>query len=168
MKAKRLFFFVMAICLANGVKAQFYDSAEDIYYYVGYRNGNYTNGCRILNFDGTKACILNEYFYTENNPVCYYTVKEVRDLIRNSPSYIEEQIEKGDYKIKFVSPNTYMYSYDDQLGHNVQTLKFSLDRNFMYETIKYGSHESVVKFKRVDKSYFKSGRSRTPSGTMYE
>ena len=36
MKAKRLLFLVMAICLASGVKAQFYDSADDIYYYLEY------------------------------------------------------------------------------------------------------------------------------------
>lgn len=34
MKTKRLLFLVMAICLASGVRAQFYDGPDDIYYYV--------------------------------------------------------------------------------------------------------------------------------------
>ena len=51
----------MAICFASGVKAQFYDSADDIYYYISYdetTNPGYlpNRWVYIFNFDGKKAC----------------------------------------------------------------------------------------------------------------
>ena len=49
----------MAICLTSGVKAQFYDCPDDIYYYVSCdKDGQVKeNGSvYIFNFDGRKAC----------------------------------------------------------------------------------------------------------------
>ena len=83
MKAIRLLFLIMAICLTSGVRAQFYDGPDDIYYYVAeyhehdeykstsFSAGYYTgrtlrdryedeNKAKVLifNFDGTKAASL--------------------------------------------------------------------------------------------------------------
>lgn len=62
MKAKRLSFLVMAMCLASGVKAQFYDSADDIYFYLLESDGGsksiYSSEVLVFNFDGRKACQL--------------------------------------------------------------------------------------------------------------
>ena len=44
MKAKRLLFLVMAICLASGVKAQFYDGHSDIYFYITAKDDFNQNG----------------------------------------------------------------------------------------------------------------------------
>lgn len=69
MKAKRLLLLVMAICLASGVKAQFYDEPDDIYYYVSCDgNGQVDDDGYVLifNFDGNKACELAGLFEVDS------------------------------------------------------------------------------------------------------
>ena len=52
------------------------------------------------------------------------------------------------------------------------TYTFSSDRNTLTEVRYWNCYDGPVKcwstFRRVDKNYFKVGRSRTPSGTMHE
>lgn len=162
MKAKRLLFLIMTICLASGVRAQFYDGPEDIYYYVKYENGEYGKIAQIFNFDGKKAFNLT-YKYDE--------VNEVKQNLLSNPNYYEELIETLDYNMFFIESNSsgtiYGYSYNDDLKFT-----FSKDRQFVTTWQKvqglYGNTIIEFRYKKVDKSYFRVGRSRTPSGKMYE
>lgn len=180
MKTKRLLFLVMAICLASGVKAQFYDSADDIYYYVQIYNGKggFVEGTdrmkyakngekvwfgakgedwvRIFNFDGKKACCWSKSH-----------VSSVKDNFKNNPNYYEDAIETTEYNVNFISCSSTEIIYK---GGDT-TFIFSKDRSMLttIEEFWFNPDEIYVRFyKKVDKSYFKTGRSRTPSGTMYE
>lgn len=178
MKAKRLLFLVMAIGLASGVNAQFYDSADDIYYYLEYsKNGNLISQeyqqVAIFNFDGRKACVR------------YDKPKDVRVNLKNNPNYYQDLFENKEYDIEYSYGNCYKCfstssDYYPQTGRITRkhwdTYDFSSDRNTLTYTSKVtgtnGFHtetsETKTVLKRVDKSFFKLGRSRTPSGTMYE
>lgn len=181
MKAKRLLFLVMAIYLASGVKAQFYDGPEDIYYYVceyneyeeyqltsmtsGYytgrtiRNKHEGNNAKalIFNFDGTKAALL-----------CYFnatSVSEVKQALAKTPSYYEDKVETTEYKLKY-EPSSSGVTYKLP---NYYEFTFSSDRNTLKEVWKDSDgHLKTWSYKRVDKSFFRVGRSRKPSGTLYE
>ena len=185
MKSKRLLFLIMAICLASGVKAQFYDSADDIYYYVceydekdeyiwsgsifdkGYYTGKKIqlkhegNDAKVLifNFDGTKAALL-----CSNNAT---VVREVKSNIGKTPSYYEDKVETTDYTLRYEPSSTSGVTYKK---NDSESFIFSSDRNTLRElwTFTDGSHPCSWVYKRVDKSYFKVGRSRNPRGTMYE
>ena len=182
MKTKRLLFLVMAICLASGMKAQFYDSADDIYYYVEYENGEYKSDVMIFNFDGRKACVWKN------------SVSSLKSIFKDNPNYYEDKVETTEYVLKYRSSNTYMEGEDnDKKSHKKYT--FSYDRNTLTYINYYGTprltsgywvtgplgypiytpsewitewHNEKSTYKRVDKSYFKVGRSRTPSSTMHE
>ena len=151
MKAKRLFFLVMAIFLASEVKAQFYDGPDDIYFYVRTDNPDHIlKDVKVFNFDGEKACHWG-----------YGTIKQVKDILKDNPNYFEDMIETTEYEVKYLSsyPQT-------QYQHNYGAIYiFSSDRK--YCTHEYKS-KVVGKYERVGKSFFRVGRSRTPSGTMYE
>lgn len=62
MKLKKLLVFLsMVFCLASEAKAQFYDSADDIYYYVNIKSdGTFGPFSFIFNFDGKNGCVLSE------------------------------------------------------------------------------------------------------------
>lgn len=181
MKLKKVLFLAMAICLASGVKAQFYDDADDIYYYVKYEDGEYKNDVMVFNFDGRKACVWNS------------SVSSLKSIFKDSPSYYEEKVETTEYELRYRSSNIYMEGEDnDKKPHKKYT--FSSDRNTLTYINHYGTthfvpghfvpgpfgpigtpgewvtdwHNDKTIYKRVDKSYFKVGRSRTPSSTMYE
>lgn len=174
MKGIRFLLLVMAICLASGVKAQFNDSADDIYYYVKYADGEYKDDVIIFNFDGQKACKWN------------MSVSVVKSSLSSNPSYFEDKVETTEYDLKYTSSNTYRYKksgseeYDDY--------QFSYDRNTLTKIVHYQViitpgvpgggfnysksykewRENKYIYKKVEKSYFKIGRSRTSSNTMYE
>lgn len=182
MKAKRLLFLVMVICLASGVKAQFYDSADDVYFYIMESEGSsksiYSSEVMIFNFDGRKACYL-----------AGSSVNTVKSHIKENPDYYVEKEENSDYDMKYES-SSYGTRYIKELSErdwnsfggfwitrNVKyTFDFSSDRNSLRVAIKVsgsgGGHSESKTFnhtyKKVDKSYFKVGRSRTPSGSLYE
>ena len=145
MKAKRLLFLVMAICLASGVKAQFYDNADEIFY------------------------------------------SEICDKMRSNINYYEDQVESANYNVYYdSSKQAYCIEYKYTLGTNLFTgaphigyynyeFTFSSNREYCYLNCKTRDNiggafngSSRRTFKKVSKSFFKSGRSRTPSGTMYE
>lgn len=176
MKAKRLLFLVMAICLTSGVKAQFYDSADDIYYYVECdKNGQIKENGQvyIFNFDGRKACYWNE------------SVGSVKYSLKSNPSYYEEKVETTEYILKYNSSNTYR---KDDGGSEYRDFYFSYSRSELTITKHYNKTiiptnqygmmmlgmaykewtDEKTKYKKVEKSFFKIGRSRTPSSTMYE
>ena len=181
MKAKRLLFLVMAICLASGVKAQFYDGPDDIYYYlVESNNGNSVNrenaDIYIFNFDGRKACQLAKE-----------SLKRVQERLRENPDYYNEKIETTEYKMeyKYSSSGTcYVrhdsWTFDGPVGprfcNATYTYTFSNDRNSL--TLKDVTESGgpagpynetrIYKLKKIDRSTIKVGRSRTPNGTMYE
>ena len=188
MKAKRLLFLVMAICLVSGVRAQFYDSADDIYYYIEeYEEGpefsyayfgaipQYTGRKKreipeedkkhvlIFNFDGTKAVSFT-------GGVGDYP-PDIKKNLSKKASWYEDMMETTEYKIKYVSSSsseTKYYYHDYRI-----TYIFSKDRSCLRSVQKWDDSrgdydESVRVYKRINKSYFKVGRSRTPSGTMYE
>ena len=170
----------LAICLTSGVKAQFYDSADDIYYYVECdKDGQVKDNGQvyIFNFDGRKACYWN------------YTVSSVKSSLQSNPSYFEEKVETTEYNLKYTSGNTYRKSDG---GEAYRDFYFSYSRSSMTETnhwLKtvvpqvnagmYGTLPAIglaykewtddkTNYKKVEKSFFKIGRSRTPSSTMYE
>lgn len=195
MKGLRFLLLGMAICLASGVKAQFYDSADDIYYYVEYKDGSFVDNGKVLifNFDGQKACVLDNT-----------TIGSVKDKIKSKSDYYEEKVETTDYNYEYVyydgtsyqhkgSQYSYFLNGTSKKGNVYTRYTFSSNRNFMYnnsykiETSTYSYIRSTPpfdlvttpektstidmsggKYKRVDKSFFRVGRSRTPSGTMHE
>lgn len=186
MKAKRLLFLVMAICLACGVKAQFYDGPDDIYYYVEYKNGSFVeNGCvLIFNFDGIKAAELSGKYSRMN--IWYRAgvkINDVKDNIKSNPLYYEEKVESEEYELTYMSNKAYQCKSirSHQGGNAYINFNFSSDRNtldFSYHywytdplsrlNGYYGWKDEEKTYKRVDKSFFKVGRSRTPSGTLHE
>ena len=196
MKAKRLLFLVMAICLASGVKAQFYDEADDIYYYVkeyeeqeevkqiywmGHPTLNFEKTGKILkrerndmamafNFDGRKAAIL-----------FWGSLSIIKDYLKESSSYCEDKVETTDYDLVYSSlsyKSKVRNTENEWKAHSTSSswtvyekgshmLIFSPDRNTLIVDTQ-GSLNFISYYKRVDKSYFKVGRSRTPSSTMHE
>lgn len=171
MKAKRLFFLVMALCLASGVKAQFYDGPEDIYFYLeDSEDGNPISNkyVYVFNFDGRKASLLE-----------WKSIADVKSHLRDNPDYYLEKVESSDYDLiydtslrGYTIKGSKYYAGDVVITSDI-TYQFSSDRNtlttiFNRRTSRGGSSKSINVSKRVDKSYFKVGRSRTPSGTMYE
>lgn len=175
MKAKRLLFLVMAICLASGVKAQFYDSADDIYYYVEYKNGEFAENAsvRVLNFDGKKAAVLNHnYFDGDGDGPFYLNLSKIKNKLREQPDYFEQQIETTDYNVIYTAPASYIFKSGYRNGGRyysyTETWTFSSNRDFLYETSEGWGNNNKKTYKRVFKSFFRVGRSRTPSGTIYE
>lgn len=184
MKAKRLLFLVMAICLASGVKAQFYDSADDIYFYVkeyqerdeyvstSFTSGYYTgrrlktkpeeNKAHVLvfNFDGTKAAHLGRGWAGT-------TVSDVKSVLSGNPLYYEDLTENTEYYVKYDSSSSNEVIYKDGYGSN-DTYIFSKDRNTLKLVQSIDNHSILTVYKRVDKSYFKIGRSRTPNSSLHE
>ena len=176
MKELRFLLLVMAICLASGVKAQFYDSADEIYYYVQWKDGKYGNNVRIFNFDGRKACIWYDY------------VNSLKETFKDNPSYYEEKVETTEYKYNYIGNNVYQFICSD--GKENYKYQFSYDRQTLTVIRYYHKHEGYYEmfggypiyrsadkgwvdevegiYKKVDKSFFKVGRSRTPSGTLHE
>ena len=180
MDLKRLFFIIMVICFASGIKAQFYDGPDDIYYYVeeyyehdeykstSFNSGYYTGRTlrdkpennqamvMIFNFDGNKAACLGDG-----------RVSIIKSNIAKNPSYYEDKIETTEYKYKYVSTSTSGVTY--KLLDDMKYI-FSKDRNTLKVVYIFsdGSHPTTTVYKRVNKSDFKVGRSRTPSGTIYE
>lgn len=180
MKGLRFMLLGLAICLASGVKAQFYDSADDIYYYLMYEreydmpyldtmhgfpqwktnhkketyNESEEAVCGrviIFNFDGNKAAIL------ANN----YNISSVKSYLQQSSSYFEDKVETTEYKLKYSSSSSGTVYKE---GNNTYT--FSYDRNTL---VSYNpSNTNKCYYKRVEKSFFKIGRSRTPNGTLHE
>ena len=176
MKELRFLLLGLVICLASGVKAQFNDSADDIYYYVECDNNGQIkdNGwVFIFNFDGRKACYWNE------------SVGSVKSSLKSNPSYYEEKVETTEYILKYNSYNTYR---KDDGGSEYRDFYFSNLRNDLTITKHYNKTiipyapngmmmlgmaykewtDEKSKYKKVEKSFFKIGRSRTPSSTMYE
>lgn len=183
MKATRLLFLVMAICLASEVKAQFYDGPDDIIFYVvldvdsefnkwsyednprpGFKkeNNSQYRDCYIFNFDGKKACVWDHPNYL------------VKDNLKVSPYYYEEKTEDTEYDLKYTSNNTYGKSTNSR----IDTYNFSCNRDELIYTQKIWSMPlgefsyrwltTIYRCKRVDKGFFKVGRSRTPSGKLHE
>ena len=86
MKVKRLLFLVMAICLASGVKAQFY-SSESVYCYQYVKTIN----------DGISSKLNRTMFYFVNfqNEMMGYTtassLKYVRQKLLDNPDYYSDR-----------------------------------------------------------------------------
>lgn len=172
MKAKRLLFLVMAICLTSGVKAQFYDGPDDIYYYLEESQNGQTISNKyvmVFNFDGKRAGLL-----------MHESLNDVKNHLRQDPDYYLEKEESCNYGYEYIpSSSDVCYSGKSTVDipggitwYTTTTLRFSSDRSTL--TLKTeikapaGKSSKTTILRRVDKSYFKVGRSRTPSGTMYE
>lgn len=191
MKELRFLLLCLVICLASGVKAQFYDSADDIYYYVSCdKNGQVQENGYVLifNFDGNKACELAGLFEVDPySPRTYPEANDVRKALQKNQAYYDEKMENTEYRLKYDSGTTYKGShhidYVNPMGNNVwceesYVFEFLENRNKLIETetrsfgqgFSYTSKGSPDKtiFKKVSKSFFKVGRSRTPSSTMHE
>ena len=186
----RFLLLVMAICLASGVKAQFYDSADDIYYYVQcdkYGEIMQDGLVLIFNFDGKKAVVLNQH------EIYFDLIKTVKTNIKSNPNYYEDKVETEEYNLNYSSYNTYsmnvecsgyvenanpMFGTSEAIYSRTYTYEFTNSRNDCEQKIsgstvyvawgRSSNTNSVTKYKKVDKSFFKVGRSRTPNGTMHE
>ena len=186
----RLLCFVMAICFTNGAKAQFYDRADEIYYYVeeyfeheeaerkitsiGWIFENtgkmkkeevdkYKAYVYVFNFDGRKAAELTGFLNG-------LTGSDSQENLKNSPTYYEYKVENTDYGWKFESSSYGETKYNRPNSNH--SYIFSSNRNTLkeewYNVISNEKYLCRRTFKRVDKSFFKVGRSRTPSGTLHE
>ena len=171
----------LAIFLTSGVKAQFYDSADDIYYYVKYKH-EYTDPqiqgfgwdakvvlipkskdyreddnfaeVIVFNFDGKKAAVLG----------CD-KVYNIKKHLKESSSYYEDKVEITEYGLNYISSSSnIVYASSDY------SYSFSNDRRLLIQSYKTRNENNYDRcyYKQVDKSFFKVGRSRTPSGTMHE
>lgn len=186
MNGLRFLMLGWAICLASGVRAQFYDSADDIYYYMEYKNGNFVeNGeVKIFNFDGQKACLLGET-----------NILTVKSNLKTDIDYYDRKVENSEYTLKYI-PSSYHTVYQVEMSNSFYSptvgsttvtnstfrYEFSTDRETMYDKscivntyhYPFEPYKKTYKtepnktYKRVDKSFFRVGRSRTPSGTMHE
>lgn len=184
MRNVKILLFGMAICLSNGLKAQFYDSADDIYYYVEeyyeYEESRIENKpflgpqlvytgkmikkypdpnheiVKIFNFDGNQAAELTN--------IEHWRVKDIKEILKNNPNCYEEKVETTDYIYKYISSSSGII-YKNTSYENGFIFMFSSDRNKMTMTRKGNGN---TYFKRVDKNYFKVGRSRTPNNTLHE
>lgn len=182
----------LAICLAGGVKAQFYDGPDDIYYYLlESENGKTVSKSNqrvyIFNFDGRKAAMLN---LRPNSPD--ERIADVQANLQRNPDYYAEKVETTKYDMEYKS-SSYKTVYEMEhtsrvmdpglmpghvwVTHYNDTFEFSSDRNTLtLNRIRKGhmangtptTDTDRLVFKKVDKSYFKVGRSRTPSGTLHE
>ena len=188
MKELRFLLLVTAICLASGVKAQFYDGPDDIYYYVisdDYGNPLNRGLAIVFNFDGKKACDLSGYLYLkkeyDEDIECYIlarnSIDDVKKNIQTNVSYYEDKVENTEYKVTYVSGNKYQGTTNTYRNGNfwmkeTHTFDFSYDRKTMTDIIERacstGNPREIKKFVKVEKSFFRVGRSRTPSGTMHE
>ena len=191
MKGFKLLLLVMAICLASGVKAQFYDGPDDIYYYVEYKDGNIVENGKVFvfNFDGKKAAILSSAFGKRSVDYMGYvggntSISDVKNYLKNNPSYYEEKVESTEYELEYTSSNTYQCKSTETEGKRGQAyanFTFSSNRNtleyvhhywytdpFVRLNGYYGWDDVKKTYRRVDKSFFKVGRSRTPSNTLHE
>lgn len=169
MKANRILLLIMAICLANGVKAQFYDSPSDIYFYVTAKDEFKQSGPNeitdyyqdpavvVFNFDGLKAVMWSSH------------VSTVKKLLRENPNYFEDQEENVEYKLQYVASSGSGTNYKYYSFGSWKTFHFSVDRKVLYSRWPWNQGNSC-RYVRVDKSYFKPnlGRSRTPKSTLYE
>lgn len=186
MKRLRFLLLSMVICLASGVKAQFYDSADDICYYKQiceydeetgkikkFEKDDSNGDVQVWNFDGRKAARLE-----------FCSLSLVKESIKRSSSYYEDLVETSEYDWTYTSVSpyireckskktwlaSYLPGYGTMYEHNGFPVIFSSDRNKMYmvcESVRKGDY-FILEYKKVDKSFFRVGRSRTPSSTMHE
>lgn len=176
MKSKRFLLLVMAICLASGVKAQFYDSANDIYYYLLESKDGKTassQDVRIFNFDGRKACEL----------ACH-SPQIVQKNLKENQDFYGELVETTKYDLEYSSGSsgtrytkTWTNSTTGMGGetwfHNVSLVySFSSDRRVLTlysktksQTYDFGyiqginpsEYECTSIYKKVEQSYFQNG-----------
>lgn len=176
MKGLRFLLLGLVICLASGVKAQFYDSANDIYFYLEEsRDGKTSTNpyVRIFNFDGRKACELANH-----------SPKDVQSNLKANLDYYGELVETTRYELEYESAsygtrykntsttsttgmggetwwwNTTRY-YDFSSNRSTLTLK-SKTRTETYDFgpmqgINPRESESTTVYRKVDKSYFLNG-----------
>lgn len=126
---------------------------------------------RIFNFDGQKAAELG-----------HSSLSIVKSNMQRSSSFYEEKVETTEYDLNYSSkifrnhiPNwltPYVPSNGTVYENSKGPLYFSSDREslFVFCTFNVNSetHEYLLEYKRMDKSFFRVGRSRTPSGTLHE
>lgn len=193
MNKMRLLCLVMAICFTNGAKAQFYDRADEIYFYAAYEDGGFVEKPAVIvfNFDGRKAAILN---WNESG-LSWTGIEDIKSKMKISTNYFEQQVETTDYDLKYVSYNKYsvskryvgvcqnanpVFGSSEVIDERNIIFEFSSSRDYC-DVVEEGttifpnwpphlnrSFTYKYKYKRVDKSFFKVGRSRTPSGTLHE
>ena len=138
----------MTICLSNGVKAQFYDSADKICFYIlETHNGKSESNnptVRIFNFDGRKACEL-----------AVHRAKDVQKHLRQNPDYYGELVETTKYSLIY-NPDSYTTQYTKKFTtsftnytnmtwwHNItEVYDCTSDRKILtlYRTDKYNTYD---------------------------
>lgn len=160
---------------ANLASAQFYDSADDIYFYINIEDPRY---CIVLNFDGKYATFFNHTYQ-------YYTSTVSKNLNINS-NYFANLTSTAKYRLNYISGfsgvayllretrNGFYGTYTDSY-----LFLFSADREKLYYQCyphKYtpSSSNSPSKqevYKRVPKEYFiseKVGRSDSNKSIIYD
>ncbi|MBR1466736.1 MAG: hypothetical protein IJ607_10315 [Bacteroidaceae bacterium] len=181
MERKKIMLLVCFITCTYAMSfAQFYDSADELYFYVD--DTSNPDRCFIFNFDGTRACALNQHsgtstfigMYGQNigSYTDYDHFNTVRAKIKQNPNYYEDRVENLDYKMYYDSSASSSYTvYKFKRNWNQTTttdvFEISPDRDYLYCNYGGGRNGSR-KYIRVDKSFFRSGRSRNVEGGMYE
>lgn len=153
-----LFVALMNPLFENSAFAQFYDTSNEIHYYVNVEDPRY---CIVLNFDGMYATFFNHSYQ--------YSTSFVSDKLNSNPNYFVNITSTSNYRLKFISGfsgtayclretrNSLYGSYTDSY-----VFEFSQDREILYykcypQTYNPSSLRNPTKqetYKRVPKDYF--------------
>lgn len=148
MKGLRFLLLGMAICLASGVKAQFYDSANDIYYYVeesrdGKSISKQNQNVYVFNFDGMKACRL-----------AIDLVKTAQSHLRENSDYYGAMVETKKYDLEYKS-SSYGVCY---VSSDVSSIPFDAGgTRFFGDTFTYTFSQDRETLKIEDKRHGSGG-----------
>lgn len=158
---------VISLIFPLHLSAQYYDSAEDIYFYINESNPLY---CIVLNFDGEKATYFNHTYQ--------HTKDQVSRLLNSDPQYFESKTNDALYNMSFTSNFdgvAYIFhkrrssNYSDYVYYDSYVMEFSENREYLiYKTFPNKDNPSgnikpskIERYRRVSKKDFLTrGRTR--------
>lgn len=165
----------MMMCVVYTAKAQFYDSANEIYFYKADNSENSNAYVLVFNFDGRKAALLEQT-----------TCASIQSNLKNDMDYYGKLVETTDYSLKYESSasgtryttektysTTGLWLPGETWWHNTTTnYDFSSSRYTLtvssktisqsYEIAQVAganpsTRESTSTYTKVDKNYFING-----------
>lgn len=174
----KLFLLIMAIVTMTPlhVNAQFYDSENDICFYVNSQDPRY---CIVINFDGNKATYFNHTYF--------FSVQTVQNKLNEDPDHFEKRVYTANYNMNYTGEfSGVAYHFQEHrngiygLNTDSYVMEFSNDRNTLnYKCYPQCANPSssikpskIESYKRVPKEYFitqRRGRSsNNNTGIIYE